>query len=258
MAGILSSIVVGYFVAGALGKTGVIDDNGAHQCDWNPAGPLNPHLSKRACSLPFSENRASTVSSWRPWTHRPVCTSAKTKSRYCAFVKDDFRGESSILILTSPEVAAGDLSFVDDFDTQWLESGPLFPLPETAPYEVKEMAGKGFGIVVNSTIPAGNVIMREYPAILQTTSTELSGKIDAGEALWVLEEGFIRLPTKDQLKVFNLARSTGGHVLEDTIRTNTFGVTFNNASHYGLFPGVAVRLFCCQRAYNLTNTRIEN
>ncbi|KAK1636962.1 hypothetical protein BDP81DRAFT_405954 [Colletotrichum phormii] len=59
------------------------------------------------------------------------------------------------------------------------------------------------------------------------------------QALWVLEEGFIRLPIEDQQRVFDLSRSTGGHILEDIIRTNTFGGIFNNVAHFGLFPDVA-------------------
>ncbi|KAF6824423.1 hypothetical protein CPLU01_10854 [Colletotrichum plurivorum] len=216
-------------VLGALGNA---------RCDWNRAGPLEPRPRDTACPLPFGTRGPSD---WKPWTHRPVCTSPKTQPRYCAFVKHSFRGESGILMLTSPETAAGDQSLIEDFDPAWVEHGrPSVPLGP-APFEVIDIPGRGFGVVANATIRAGAVIMREHPRILQVASPEPGpgAEVDRGEMVWVLEEGFVRLPGADQVEVFGLAKSTGGHPLEDVIRTNTFGVKFNNVDHYGLFPGVA-------------------
>lgn len=171
-----------------------------------------------------------------------MCTSPKTQPRYCAFVKHSFRGDSGILILTSPEVAAGDQSLIEDLDPTWVEHGRPSVLHGPAPFEVVDIPGRGFGVVANTTIRAGEVIMREYPRILQVASPdpEPDADVDRGEMVWVLEEGFVRLPVADQVEVFGLAKSTGGHPLEDVIRTNTFGVKFNDVDHYGLFPGVAV------------------
>ncbi|KAI8159118.1 hypothetical protein K4K49_004268 [Colletotrichum sp. SAR 10_70] len=135
-------------------------------------------------------------------------TFPKTKSRYCAFVKDDFHGDSAVLILTSPETAAGDLGLIEDSDPRWLSPGFSSSLPQIPPYEVRKIPGKELGVVANSTIRAGEVIMRDYPTILQTVATEVWEQIDPREALWVLEEGFVRLPREVQIKVFELARST--------------------------------------------------
>ncbi|KAF6795335.1 hypothetical protein CSOJ01_13492 [Colletotrichum sojae] len=216
-------------VLGALGND---------RCDWNRAGPLDPRPRETTCTLPFGTRGPSD---WQPWTHRPVCTSPKTQPRYCAFVKHSFRSDSGILILTSPEVAAGDQSLIEDFDPTWVEHGrPFVPL-SPASFEVVDIPGKGFGAVANATIRAGEFIMREHPRILQVVSPEPERDVavDRGEIVWVLEEGFVRLPGADQVEVFGLAKSTGGHPLEDVIRTNTFGVKFNDVDHYGLFPGVA-------------------
>ncbi|TDZ39448.1 SET domain-containing protein 5 [Colletotrichum spinosum] len=220
------------------------DDAAAIQCASNPSGPLTPSRQRQTCSLPFDARRSSPSSAWPRWTHRPVCSSssssAKTKPQLCAFVKTDFRGESGLLVLTTPEVAAGDGSMVEDFDTNWVYTGP--PAATHAappPYEVKEIPGKGLGVVANAAIRAGEVVMREYPRILQTASADVLEGLERGEVMWVLEEGFVRLPREDQARIFDLARSTGGHPVEDVIRTNTFGVTFNNVTHHGLFPGIA-------------------
>ncbi|TDZ24884.1 SET domain-containing protein 5 [Colletotrichum orbiculare MAFF 240422] len=218
------------------------DDDAAIQCASNPSGPLTPSRQRQTCSLPFDPRRSSPSSAWPRWTHRPVCSSssAKTKPQLCAFVKTDFRGESGLLVLTTPEVAAGDGSMVEDFDTNWVYAGPPAATPASPPpYEVKEIPGKGLGVVANAAIRAGEVVMREYPRILQTASADVLEGPERGEVMWVLEEGFVRLPREDQARIFDLARSTGGHPVEDVIRTNTFGVTFNNVTHHGLFPGIA-------------------
>ncbi|KAJ0301302.1 hypothetical protein Brms1b_012493 [Colletotrichum noveboracense] len=215
------------------------------QCDWNPAGPLRLSLRQTTCSLPYVPRENPESSRSTPWTHRPVCTSPKTESRYCAFVKDDFHGDSAVLILTSPETTAGDLGLIEDVDPRWLSPGSSSLPPRIPPCEVRKIPGKELGVVANSTIRAGEVIMRDYPTILQTVSTEVWEKIDPREALWVLEEGFVRLPREVQIRVFELARSTGGHVLEDVLHTNTFAASFNNVSHYGLFTNIAVgRTWC--------------
>ncbi|KAF4865561.1 hypothetical protein CGCSCA1_v014031 [Colletotrichum siamense] len=216
------------------------------QCDWNPAGPLHLSLHQETCFLPYNPEKNLGGSKLSAWTHRPVCTSPKTESRYCAFVKDDFHGDSAVLILTSPETAAGDLGLIEDFDPRWLGPGSSSLPPRIPPYEVQKIPRKELGVVANSTIRAGEVIMRDYPTILQTVSTEVWEQIDPREALWVLEEGFVRLPREVQIKVFELARSTGGHVLEDVLHTNTFAASFNNVSHYGLFTNIAVwGTLCC-------------
>ncbi|KAK2774939.1 hypothetical protein CKAH01_12992 [Colletotrichum kahawae] len=209
------------------------------QCEWNPAGPLHPSLRQTTCPLPYNPENDLDSSRPSPWTQKPVCTSPKTKSRYCAFVKDDFHGDSAVLILTSPETAAGDFSLTEDFDPRWLSPGSSSAPPQIPPYEVQKIPGKDLGVVANSTIRAGEVIMRDYPTILQTVSADVWEQIDPREALWVLEEGFVRLPREVQIRVFELARSTGGHVLEDVLHTNTFAASFNNVSHYGLFANIA-------------------
>ncbi|GKT44235.1 uncharacterized protein ColSpa_04416 [Colletotrichum spaethianum] len=207
------------------------------QCSWNPSGPLS---LLEQCRKAYNSKTASGSSNWSPWTQQPVCVSPKTEKGpdYCAFVKEDFRGKTGVLIITSPEIAAGDYSIVGDFDPRWIDFNRQPVRLDALPFEVKEMPGKGLGAVANTTIRAGDVILREYPVLLQLA--EISAPIDRMKALWVLEEGFIRLPIQDQQRVFDLSRSTGGHVLEDIIRTNTFGATFNDVGHFGLFPRVAV------------------
>ncbi|KZL63659.1 a g-specific adenine glycosylase [Colletotrichum incanum] len=210
--------------------------NVGNQCPWNPSGPLN---LVEQCRVAYDPQTASHSSDWSPWTQQPVCVSPKTKKGpdYCAFVKEDFRGEAGILLITSPEIAAGDYSIVEDFNPQWINSERKATPFAAPPFEVKEIPGKGLGTVAKATIHAGDIILREYPVLLQLA--QISEPADRMQALWVLEEGFIRLPIEDQRRVFDLSRSTGGHVLEDIIRTNTFGATFNNVGHFGLFPRVA-------------------
>ncbi|EXF78954.1 hypothetical protein CFIO01_10021 [Colletotrichum fioriniae PJ7] len=150
---------------------------------------------------------------------------------------EDFRGNKALLIITSPEVAIGDVSLVEDIGSQRANIQPSLETADPLPFEVETIPGKGLGAVANTHIRAGDVILREYPMIMQLAQVPAS--ISWVQALWVLEEGFILLPREDQQRVFDLSRSTGGHVLEDIIRTNTFGASFNNAAHLGLFPNVA-------------------
>ncbi|KAK1979177.1 hypothetical protein LZ30DRAFT_597520 [Colletotrichum cereale] len=209
------------------------------QCPRHPSGPLG---LLEQCRAPYKPNAPSASPDWSPWTHEPVCVGPKTGKgpAFCAFVKEDFRGAGAgLLVVTSPEIAAAGQSVaVEDVDPRRTGNGRQAARSDAPPFEVKETPGKGLGAVANATIRAGDVVLREYPMLLQLAE-ELSEPVGRMQALWVLEEGFVRLPLGDQRRVFDLSRSTGGHVLEDIIRTNTFGATFNGVGHFGLFPRVA-------------------
>ncbi|KAK2039634.1 SET domain-containing protein [Colletotrichum somersetense] len=215
---------------------------GGNQCPWRPPGPLG---TPEQCRVAHDPKTPPAHSDWSPWTHEPVCVGPKAAGKgaaLCAFVKDDFRGEAGLLVVTSPEIAAADHSIIEDSDPRRVGGGydrraaaARFDTP--SPFEVREVPGKGLGAVANATIRAGDVLLRERPVLLQLT--ELADPVGRMQALWVLEEGFVRLPLEDQRRVFDLSRSTGGHVLEDVIRTNTFGATLNDVGHFGLFPRAA-------------------
>ncbi|KAI3543836.1 hypothetical protein CABS03_11735 [Colletotrichum abscissum] len=194
---------------------------------------------EQQCPLKYSSGKAAKVTEWRPWTQEPVCVGPKSNKtlQHCAFIKEDFRGNKVLLVITSPEVAAGHVSLVEDFDTQSASTQPSPDSADPLPFDDETIPGKGLGAVANIRIRAGDVILREHPVVVQLA--QVSEPISWMQALWVLEEGFIRLPREDQQRVFELSRSTGGHVLEDIIRTNTFGASFNNVAHLGLFPKVA-------------------
>lgn len=202
--------------------------------------PLTNAEFQQQCPFNYSSGKAAQVTEWHPWTQKPVCVGPKSNKtlQHCAFIKEDFRGNKALLIITSPEVAIGDVSLVESIGSQRANIQPSLETADPLPFEVETIPGKGLGAVANTHIRAGDVIFREYPMIMQLAQVPAS--ISWMQALWVLEEGFILLPREDQQRVFDLSRSTGGHVLEDIIRTNTFGASFNNAAHLGLFPNVAV------------------
>ncbi|WQF81251.1 Putative SET domain-containing protein [Colletotrichum destructivum] len=228
-------VTMAAFSSTALASSNIV----GNQCAWNPSGPLG---LLEQCRAAYNPTTASGASNWGHWTQRPVCVGPKANRgpAYCAFVKEDFRGEAGLLVLTSPEIAAGDNSFVEDFDPRWTGDSGRRPRPaasDAPPFEVKEIPGKGLGAVATAAIRAGDIVLREHPALLQLA--EPAEALDRTQAIWVLEEGFVRLPRRDQQRIFDLSRSTGGHVLEDIVRTNTFGATFNDVAHFGLFPRVA-------------------
>ncbi|KAK1992041.1 hypothetical protein LX36DRAFT_645412 [Colletotrichum falcatum] len=236
------------FPATALGGGG----GGGSQCPWHPSGPLG--LPPEQCRVAYDPKTPSASPYWGPWTHEPVCVGPKEAGKgaaLCAFVKEDFGGGggAGLLVVTSPEIAAADHSVVQDSDPRWWighgrrqqqqQQQQSARSDAPPPFEVREVPGKGLGAVANATVRAGDVVLRERPVLLQLAEVP-GAPVNRMQGLWVLEEGFVRLPPGDQRRVFGLSRSTGGHVLEDIIRTNTFGVTFNGVGHFGLFPSVAV------------------
>lgn len=213
------------------------------QCTWNPAGPLGEDTAGLACPRVIDDESAARTSSWGPWTHQPLCAHPKDgkSSKYCVFTYAPFRGQSGISIMTTPEVATNAINLLEDPNPQWQHklAPPYFLPPDPWPYEIKDVAGKGKGAVANRTIRKGEVILRELPVLV--TLMEEPKSISERAVREMLELGFEQLPERDQKRVLDMARSGGGHALEDVMKTNVFGIYLHDIDHSGLYPEIGVR-----------------
>ncbi|KAK4121889.1 SET domain-containing protein [Parathielavia appendiculata] len=183
---------------------------------------------------------ASNSNPWAPWTSRPFCTE---DTRYCVFTNAGFQGPNrGLSIIDAPTDGTGNVTTAAAFFAELLSS--LHPAPETAeekspPYQVRDIPGKGKGIVATRKISRGQVIMVDYAAVMADARFPSRVKREQGRQL--LEEAIERLP--DAKEVLNLARSSSDPdnvpVTEDVVKTNSFSVNIAGKEYMALFPRIA-------------------
>ncbi|KAI1503458.1 hypothetical protein F5X99DRAFT_417223 [Biscogniauxia marginata] len=218
----------------------VHDGTPSQQCMSGTLGPLDPRTSYIVCPLLIDDDTSFERHSWHPWTFPPVCIQAENgvNSKLCTFTYANLRGESGISIVTTPEIASAGMGVLEDPDPQWAnwERGYTYSFSERPPYEIKDIEGKGLGVVANRSIHRGEVIMTRYPVILRMIDTMPWKHQDV---LKLLHRAGIQLPTKEKAGMMSLANSKGGYIVDDIMNTNSFGVLLDGIDHQGLYLDVS-------------------
>ncbi|KAM0273219.1 hypothetical protein ACHAQH_008387 [Verticillium albo-atrum] len=219
-----------------------VTDTLPRSCDANPAGRLVPDPRDSTCRVPVDQlSRAAALAVRTPWTHPPHCApsskDSKYASLYCAFTKDDFQGAGGLVAFTSAKVAAEAHRSLEDRDPRWLR----WPAREDglgAPkYGLVDVEAKGLGLVAKEKLEKGAIIAREAPVMLKMV--ERPEGMDKAEAQAAQERAFLQLAKAEQLEILDLARTAGGHPLDDIMRTNSFEVKFQGVSHFALFKDIS-------------------
>jgi len=213
------------------------------QCHYNPAGPLRPGILDTTCPLPVDDT-TNQHGSWAPWSYPPVCISASapTHPKLCVYTLTDFRGAGSISILTTPEAAASSIANLDDSDIKWIDQakgGNVSRPAHPSPCLVMNIPGKGRGVVARRAIAEGEVLMAELPVMLRPLAFG-EWPAEGQDLAQLLASAGNQMAEEERRLVMNMARSTGGNILDDIFNTNSFGVSFGGVEHSGLFPDTAV------------------
>ncbi|KAF6813882.1 A/G-specific adenine glycosylase [Colletotrichum plurivorum] len=218
---------------------------------WNAAGPLSAQ-ARTQCLDPFSPATEGILSK-ELWTYPLRCVSSKqspageSKPAYCLFTSAPLRGYSGISIITTPEIAADAFSsdaLKDSYDFwRWEERvsnlGPIWDAQGPS-YAVKDIPGKGKGVVARRDIRIGEVFMLDYPVILAHRGLLDSLGPDYRQKFF--PAAIEQLPETAREKVMALARISAdkSNYAEDILTTNACGVFLGGTeSHVGLFPEVS-------------------
>ncbi|KAF6813170.1 hypothetical protein CMUS01_12894 [Colletotrichum musicola] len=221
------------------------------ECRWDAAGPLSAQ-GQPQCLDPFIPATEGILSK-EIWTHPPRCVSSKkspagkSKPAYCLFTSAPLRGYSGISIITTPEIAADAFSseaLEDLYDFwRWEEGvfnlGPIWDARGPS-YAVKDIPGKGKGVVARRDIGKGEVFMLDYPVVLAHRG--LLDSLGPDYRQRFLTAAIEQLPEKARSKVMALARISAdeANYAEDILTTNACGVFMGDTeSHIGLFPEVS-------------------
>lgn len=205
--------------------------SGLGLCGLPPSDPLE-RISP-TCSHALVDDFGTEPHDWLPWTHRPYCADTP----YCVFTNAHFHGNRGVSFITTPEKAARTLDSLES----------TFTLPfhgvdhgaKGAAYEVRELPGKGHGAVAIRPIPKGERFMVDYAGIIADTTFPTNLKMKDGRKL--LEAAVDQLPRGEAIRTLAQNTNTTTRVVEDVVRTNSFGMTVDDRDVMVLFPEISVR-----------------
>ncbi|KAL2270348.1 hypothetical protein VTJ83DRAFT_2532 [Remersonia thermophila] len=108
------------------------------------------------------------------WTHREPCLrNPGSEQPICVFTDISFAGGRGISVVTTPERArylASIPAFTDPANTRVLNpplpGTPEAAAPRTKLYEIREVPGKGMGVVATTFIPRGSLIMANTASVM--------------------------------------------------------------------------------------------
>jgi hypothetical protein len=220
-------------------------------CTWTPYGSSYPLGERQTCSKPVNVLNLTQRADWAPWSHKPYCPGARNASnpaeQFCVYTSATFRGHHGISLVTSPELSSiiGD-TLDDSVVPPALRDHISSPLmsditpPGDLPYVVKDLPGRGKGVVATRNISRWEIVMVSFPAIMAPMEFLDTDNLRDKDKVNLLARVVRRLPQHEQKTIFSLARSVGGALVEDILRTNIFGVEVNGIQYMALFPGGSV------------------
>lgn len=205
--------------------------SGLGLCGLAPSDPLE--RTTPTCPRTLVEDFGTEPRDWLPWTHRPYCADTP----YCVFTNAHFHGDRGISLITTPESAARTLDTLEStFTSPFQRADPGSKGPA---YEVREIPGKGRGVIAIRPIPRGERFMVDYAGIIADTAFPMNLKMDDGKKL--LEAAVDQLPRSKAIRSLAQNTNTTTRVVEDLMRTNSFGMTVDERNVMVLFPEISVR-----------------
>lgn len=118
---------------------------------------------------------------------------------------------------------------------------PLFTsgrLGDRPVWEVRDIEGKGKGVVAIRKIARGEVFMVDYASVLADVKFPVKVNRKIGRKL--LDSAVDRLPDPQKILALGKSSNSKAPASEDVLRTNTFSTTVDGIEYMVLFPTVSV------------------
>jgi len=167
---------------------------------------------------------------------------------YCLYTSGSYNSHAGVSFVIHRETLPAMVQFASDSEVtragrKYLGDGSEAPGSDSdLAYVVKDLEGKGRGVIARRPIRRGEVFIVAFPAVVidQELERSLESDIPLRHRQRLYELAFHQLVDKE--RALSLAASTGGNLYEDIMRTNGFGVTIGERKHSAIFPETAVSL----------------
>ena len=195
-------------------------------------------------SSPFDYTPGHSPGTWGPWHWGPVCfRPEKASTSYCLVSSASYNSNRGVSIVARQDFIPQLGLAISDAGAASAASPYLSPAPNTA-YRHMEIPGKGVGVIAHQEIKRGVPFMASLPGIIFDNEFRNLLETDTNaEELYRLAVDQLA----DRERVMGLARSAGGHELEDVLRTNAHTAKVSGTNLDLVYPEVAVSFEQSQR-----------
>lgn len=183
------------------------------------------------------------------WSQTPRCFNGASKT-YCAHTLLYYRSSRGLSLISTPEAANGVLEAhehalgEEKYSLGTARSSSekrKTEYPAEDLYEVRDIPGKGKGVIAKRPISKGDVILLDSPALL--TSARLPIYLAPPEGAKLLETAVRNLAHDDQKAILALDKPPGTDGVDVILKTNSFSCQFNDKGvgdeYLCLFPRVS-------------------
>jgi hypothetical protein len=159
----------------------------------------------------------------------------------CVFTFPTFRGNQGISLITTPHLAASIVDTLDDSRVSSPGSRPNLSNLEqeredkTATYEIRDVPGRGKGLVAKRRFARHETIMVGFPVLVVRLDFINGDRFTRRQKRSMMETSVRQLPQGQQEVIMALQRNTGGEPILDILRTNGFGIEIGGEQHLALF-----------------------
>ncbi|KAH6623654.1 hypothetical protein F5144DRAFT_595785 [Chaetomium tenue] len=233
---LLLALFIHFQPLGALHRTPMGDWT---VCSWDAyVGSLVLQSQEQLCPL---------ANDWSLWSHHPICPAPvgddynlEPFSPDCVFTLATFRGNQGISLITTPQLAASLADQLDDSRVSPRSRGQLANTGQgqrdgEAPYEVREIPGRGKGVLAKRKFLEHETVMVGFPVLIVRLDFINEDRYSTRQKRSMMEASVRQLPPEQRKSIQALARSTGGEPILDGLRTNGFGVEIDGIQHLELF-----------------------
>lgn len=167
------------------------------------------------------------------WKYEQRCI-AESPQNHCVYTSTKFANGRGVSVLATKPVA------------KHFESLSSFAQPEkfgnvhdfsAAPWEVKEIPGKGKGLFATKEINRGEVLLANFPVLVLNVE---AFQFDFYHQYKYLHIAVDQLPPATQEIVMGLAAYNPGDPIMEVLNTNAFAAEFDGAPHFMLYPETSV------------------
>ncbi|KAF2279762.1 SET domain-containing protein [Westerdykella ornata] len=215
------------------------------------------HVQDNPPPPPAPEEEDLKETDYSPWTTPPQCfTNANLTSPICVFTDATFASGRGISIITTAERAYA------------LLNKPAFTHPDllssvninqnqnhthsAPPYELRNIPGRGRGLIATRTLHRGDPIFASTPILLLDAAAY---DLAPNETSFLTNLAIANLPTASRVQFWKLlghsassssSSSSDPNPIESRITTNAFQVSINDVEHYALLPTTSMLNHDCR------------
>ncbi|KAK1982224.1 hypothetical protein LZ30DRAFT_781468 [Colletotrichum cereale] len=203
---------------------------------WDPTTAAERNGAEQGLDRERTRANGTTDPETLGWTGPHGCAGS-----YCLYANRGFADGRGIVVISTPENVQKVRDLEQDLlQIQSLEEDPSSRAP---PFEIKEVEGKGLGMMANKTLARGDTVMLKTPVLLAHRAFIERTPAADRHALLDAVAGFLPPPTRDGF--LGQMGHFGGHQVSDIMATNSFqmdvggGGAQGDGHHYGNYPEVS-------------------